>query len=278
MNGPGSELLRIACTWLGYRLTLAVPDRGWVARLEAFTGLAMTADSDADAAPPAVAVVAAREAIVDGHDVRSFATAADLEAWLLLTVSDVMVARGRFATIHAAAVRAEDGAVLLAGPPYAGKSTLSAAARERGLVVLGDDQVRVDPGTGLVWPLPRPTKRRVAAASSVAPPPAGVIRARLDDELVDLEPRRGLAAVDEAHRVARIVHLARHAGPGIRIAPLEPFAATRGLLDQTRLHGAATLSTAAAIARRLGRVPAVGLSIGDGEIDRALQAALTATS
>lgn len=276
MSGTGiiAPALRIFCTWLGYRLTLAVPDRGWIERLEAFTGLAMTEDPDTGAAP-VLAIAGERQALVDGHDVRSFATPDDLEAWLLLTVSDVMVARGRFATIHAAAVLAADGAVLLAGPPYAGKSTLAATARGRGLVVLGDDQVRVDPDTGLVWPLPRPMKRRVADPASAAPPPAGALRGRLDDELVDLEPRRGLAAVGEPQRVARIVHLARHAGPGIRMTTLEPFAATRGLLDQTRVYGGDGLATVAAIARRLGRVPAVTLSVGDGEIEGALEAAIS---
>ncbi|MFM1997474.1 MAG: HPr Serine kinase C-terminal domain [Planctomycetota bacterium] len=278
MSDTGADRLRIACTWLGYRLTLAVPDRGWIERLEAFTGLAMTEDAAAGTAPPVLAVAGPREAVVDGADVRTFASAADLEAWLLLTVSDVMVARGRFATIHAAAVLAAEGAVLLAGPPYAGKSTLAAAARDRGLVVLGDDQVRVDPDTGWVWPLPRPAKRRVEDAPAAAPPAAGALRARLDDELVDLAPRRGLASVDEGHRVARIVHLARHAGPGIRVATLEPFAATRGLLDQARVPGGDGIVTAAAIARRLGRVPALAMSVGDGEIGRALQAVASPVS
>ena len=264
--------LRLACRWLGYRLALAVPDEGWITRLEAFTGLAMEDDSAAGASPPALAITGERQAVVDGHDVRTFASAADLEAWLLLTVSDVMVDRGGFATIHAAAFLVADGAVLLAGPPYAGKSTLAAAARDRGIAVLGDDQVRVDPDTGWVWPLPRPAKRRVEDAPAAAPPAAGALRARLDDELVDLAPRRGLASVDEGHRVARIVHLARHAGPGIRVATLEPFAATRGLLDQARVPGGDGIVTAAAIARRLGRAPALAMSVGDGEIGRALQA------
>jgi hypothetical protein len=264
--------LRLACRWLGYRLALAVPDEGWITRLEAFTGLAMEDDSAAGASPPALAITGERQAVVDGHDVRTFASAADLEAWLLLTVSDVMVDRGGFATIHAAAFLVADGAVLLAGPPYAGKSTLAAAARDRGIAVLGDDQVRVDPDTGLVWPLPRPTKRRVL--DPAAPPLPAALRARLDDELVDLEPRHGLAAVDVGRRVARIVHLARHAGPGVVVEPLEAFAATRGLLDQIRLHGPQALATAAAVTRRLARVPAVVLRVGDGAIGPAIEAAL----
>lgn len=278
MSDRGGAGLRLACTWLGYRLTLAVPDRGWIARLEAFTGLAMTEDSTAGEAPPALAVATARVAVVDGHDVRRFATAGDLEAWLLLTVSDVMVARGRFATLHAAAFLVTDGAVLLAGPPYAGKSTLAAAARERGLVTLGDDQVRVDPGTGMVWPLPRPAKRRIADPPSAPPPASGVLRARLDDEVVDLESRTGLASVHEGHRVVRVVHLARHVGPGIVQRPLDAFAATRGLLDQTRVHGADGLAMAAAIARRLGRVPTAVMSVGDGEIAQAIRVAAAAVS
>lgn len=52
---------------------------------------------------------------------------------------------------HGAAVGSPDGAVLLAGPGGAGKSTTALACFAAGLGYLGDDYVLVDPTTRTVW-------------------------------------------------------------------------------------------------------------------------------
>jgi hypothetical protein len=65
----------------------------------------------------------------------------------------VLRATGRLA-LHASCVRAGDGAVLLAGPPGAGKSTTAAALAARGATVLSDDLTALDRhGDGaFAWP------------------------------------------------------------------------------------------------------------------------------
>jgi hypothetical protein len=74
-----------------------------------------------------------RAAIASGQ------TLEDLTAYLYGPVLGfVLRARGRLA-MHASCVRLGDGAVLLAGPPGAGKSTTAAALAVRGLPVLSDD-------------------------------------------------------------------------------------------------------------------------------------------
>ena len=66
-------------------------------------------------------------------------TLEDLTAYLYGPVLGfVLRAWGRLA-MHASCVRVGDGAVLLAGPPGAGKSTTAAALATRGLTVVSDD-------------------------------------------------------------------------------------------------------------------------------------------
>jgi hypothetical protein len=83
-------------------------------------------------------------------------TLEDLTAYLYGPVLGyVLRAWGRLA-LHASCVRVGDGAVLLAGPPGAGKSTTAAALATRGLSVVSDDltALALDAGDELprAWP------------------------------------------------------------------------------------------------------------------------------
>ena len=83
-------------------------------------------------------------------------TLEDLAAYLYGPVLGFLLrARGRLA-LHASCVRVGDDAVLLAGPPGAGKSTTAAALSMRGLPVLSDDLTALDLGDrgapALAWP------------------------------------------------------------------------------------------------------------------------------
>jgi hypothetical protein len=83
-------------------------------------------------------------------------TLEDLTAYLYGPVLGfVLRAWGRLA-LHASGVRVrvDDGAVLLAGGPGAGKSTTAAALATRGHTVVSDDltAVSLDEGTPLAWP------------------------------------------------------------------------------------------------------------------------------
>jgi hypothetical protein len=65
----------------------------------------------------------------------------------------VLRATGRLA-LHASCVRIGDGAILLAGPPGAGKSTTAAALAARGATVLSDDltALDLDGDRAVAWP------------------------------------------------------------------------------------------------------------------------------
>jgi hypothetical protein len=83
-------------------------------------------------------------------------TLEDLAAYLYGPVLGFLLrAWGRLA-VHASCVRIGDGAVLLAGPPGAGKSTTAAALAMRGFPVLSDDLTALERddrgGPPLAWP------------------------------------------------------------------------------------------------------------------------------
>ena len=83
-------------------------------------------------------------------------TLEDLAAYLYGPVLGFLLrARGRLA-MHASCVRVGDGAVLLAGPPGAGKSTTAAALATRGMTAVSDDLTALDlddgDGPPVAWP------------------------------------------------------------------------------------------------------------------------------
>jgi len=68
----------------------------------------------------------------------------------------VATRRGRV-PVHAAGIVIGGSAIVLAGPSGSGKSSLALAAMTRGLAVLSDDTIHVEPGPGMrVWGFPRP--------------------------------------------------------------------------------------------------------------------------
>jgi len=258
-------------SWLGYSLPLAVPAEPWFDWIENFTGLEIERQETRTTAP-VLSVVDDRHVLVDDQDLRTFSQPDELKVWLFLTVSDVMVSRGGFTAIHAAGFAVGGQAVLVSGAPWSGKSSWAFAVQRRGAEILGDDQVSVDPRTGVVHGLPRPLKRRLAAGGAEQRLSRAAVRARLDGESIALEPRRtaGLAPVDCGYPVARIIHLARHRGPGVEVEVLDRFRSCRSILDQVRAYAPTFLADAAASARILARVPNIRMSVGDGQIDRAL--------
>jgi hypothetical protein len=187
-----------------------------------------------------------------------------------------MISRGEFTALHSAGFVVDGRAILVSGPPWAGKSSWAFEARRRGLEVLGDDQVRVNGQTGVVNGLPRPLKRRLFADIVQHHQSEHAVVAHLDGEYIALEPRltTGLAPVDRGYSVARVIHLARHGGPGVDVQVLDRFRALQSILDQVRTYSPMRLADAAATARILGRLPNIRMSVGDGHIGRALDIVL----
>jgi len=262
--------------WQGYHLPLAMPDARWFEWLECFTGLPAQPMPDGHAPTPILEVVDPLHALVDGADLRCFSTPDALKVWLFLTVSDVMVYRSDATVLHAAGFLVGDRAVLAAGPPFAGKSSWALQARARGLQVLGDDQVRLDLASGHVCGLPRPLKRRLREPKDWLTLGAEAVAAPLDDEQVALVPlgTDALPRLVQTYPVDMIVHLTRHAGPGVRWRRLDNFAAKHQLLDQIRCYAANFLPAVTRAVLRLAQAPNLHLSVGDGHTAQAIDTVL----
>ena len=267
-------------SWLGFHLPIAVPAPIWFEWIENFTGVGVTPPSfdlsNQPPVPPVLSVIDDSRVLVDGVDLRTFSDPDDLKAWLFLTVSDVMIARGGFTAFHAAGLIVQGQAVLVSGQPWSGKSSWAFEAHARGLDVLGDDQVCIDPLRGVVHGLPRPMKRRLLAGGATLRLSDQAVRARLDDERIALEPRltNGLAPVDRGYPVAMIIHLTRHSGPGVEVADMDRFAILQAILAQVRGEPTEFLAATAAAAAMLSRLPNIRVSVGDGEIGRGLDTAV----
>ena len=79
----------------------------------------------------------------------------DLSLWAASHLADLVA-------VHAAVFADGESVVVLPGPSFAGKSTLSLAAMDLGLEVLSDEYALIDPSTGSVRGWPRPVRRRGA--------------------------------------------------------------------------------------------------------------------
>gem|GEM_PF-2495142 len=254
--------------WLGQGLSLSLPDAAWAARVQAFTGLTL---EPGPVPVPLLAVTGPREVVVDGVDRRHFRDSAQLEVWLMLTISDVLLERGGHLALHAACLLRDGAAVLLTAPPWSGKSSWALAAARAGWEVAGDDQVVLRPDEGRVIGLPRPFKRRLLAPQDEAAAAPSALRGEWEGERLALEPRPA-GDPEVAHAVGLICHLERHAGPGVRIEPLAPAASAPRLMRQIRGVTPASLRSLAAAGRFLAARPNLRVSVGDGEIAAGLAA------
>ncbi len=255
--------------WAGVSLSLSLPDVRWAARLADLLGLPALAATEAEC----------EISVRDPTHLRSFATdldfatIEDLLIWLALTIVDVLAEKARCFLLHAASLSFGDGLVLLSGPPCCGKSTLALRAHAYGLTVVGDDVVRLDLDTLRAGAVPRPFRERIAAADpdrggrdqlTVGLP----VRGRLDGEGCRLHPR---ANADLAEGPVTAVYLLRrHDGPGLRVSAPDRFDALAGLLAHARAWGEQRLDALPRVASLITARPCRVLSIGDNEIDRAL--------
>lgn len=81
-------------------------------------------------------------------------TLADTATYLLGPVLGFLLRLRGVMCLHASAVAVGGGAVALMGPPGAGKSTAAASLAGRGLAVLADDLIALEPRGGRFWAQP----------------------------------------------------------------------------------------------------------------------------
>ena len=265
--------------WLGARLRLGMPDAAWFARLDDLLGIAAL-DVSSEAENGEITVLSDTH-IHSYADHVNFANAPDLLIWLALTISDVLAEKKGAFLLHAACFVLDGTAVLVFGSPFAGKSTLTAMALERGIEVLGDDIVHLEPETGLAQAVPRPLKQRVAAEDIVAQGGAFLtigapLYGTLDGEPCLLAPRARRGIYHPVHRfpVRGSIFLSRHHGAGVRLFEPDRFTALACLLDWARDWSTPPLACAHRAAKQLLALRYAGVSVGDDEQEAALDAIL----
>ncbi len=117
----------------------------------------------------------------------------------LLVVHALGIAGG--ALMHAASIAGREGALLVAGPSGAGKTTMSRAAAAEGAHVLSDERsiVRPSPRGWLVGGTPWPGEGGFAENRSVPLRQLILLEQADHDELVPLSPARALAMLYRCH-------------------------------------------------------------------------------
>jgi len=131
-----------------------------------------------------------------------------------------------YLVIHAAVAARGGRAVLMPGPPGAGKSTLCAALAARGWRLLSDEMALVDPKDGQVHPLPRPISlknesievmRRFAPDAVVSPEAVATEKGTI---AYLKPPAQALARAQEPARPAWVIFPKYEAGAGARVEPV----------------------------------------------------------
>jgi hypothetical protein len=280
---PGQDRRRLlgSYEWLGARLRLGLPGAAWFERLDDLLGMAAQ-DLAADETLGEITVLSDGLIRSFADEVR-FSTVNDLLIWLALTATDVLAEKRGAFLLHAACFVVQGEAVLVFGPPFAGKSTLSALALARGIEILGDDVIHLAPETGLAEAVPRPLKRRIGRDEMLANLAEPLRTGRplyglLDGEPSVLRPRAepGIWPPTRRLPVRCSIFLRRHAGPGVERFQPGRFQALASLLDWARDWSTPPLACAHRAARQLLAQRHHGLSVGDGAQEQALDAILEA--
>jgi hypothetical protein len=145
----------------------------------------------------------------------------------------------RWVVVHAAVAERGGRALLLPAAPGSGKSTLVAGLAYAGWRFLSDEFALVDPGTGDVWPAPRPISLKDASIE--------VIRSRWPDVVVGPEgrdvndarfvharpPLESIRRMREPARPAWVVLPRWTAGQPTTLRPLARARALMSLADQS---------------------------------------------
>lgn len=277
--GDDDSSMTYEIAWLGAKLPIGLPNEKWAARVSDLTGLEVfSVESETSAAEISVK---------PGNVVRSykhtvpFASRNDLLIWLVLTFSDVLAQKNGMLLLHAASIVTNRGLILVFGPPFSGKSTLTMMLLDRAVSVLGDDVVYLSTDDGLVRPVPRPVKRRIPGPIDYAvwPDPLKLgseLVGHLDGRPCALVPRKTKGIVSDAAGLPakEIVFIQRHDGPGIRCSRPPRFEALAAILNWARDWSNPPLTAASRAAEQLLQLDCRTVSIGDNEQAAALDAIL----
>jgi HprK-related kinase A len=160
--------------------------------------------------------------------------------WCLYTLCN------QFLTMHSAVLEKGGRAVILPAPSGSGKSTLCAGLAFCGWRLLSDELALLDPGSGLLWPNPRPISLKnqsIAVIRDFAPEAAfgEVVRDTLKGAVGHVRPPAGaVAQLGVQATPAWVIFPHFQPGAPARLTPLPRAQAFMKLMGQTfnyAVHG-----------------------------------------
>jgi hypothetical protein len=204
--------------------------------------------------------IAGDRLLFEGTEVVRTAVPGELVGYLVWHVNRHAVALSpRYVLLHAAAASTDGGAapraVVLPGPPDAGKTTLVTALVEAGMAYLTDEAVALDPRTGLVVPFPKSLTlgRGAWPLFPHLEPPRTEGAIRYDYGVWSVDPRRIRAdAIGGPARPAAVVFPEYRAGAAAECRPLrgsEALTALARLAFNLGDHGPAGFDLLASMVR-----------------------------
>ena len=184
--------------------------------------------------------------------------------------------------LHAASCVVDDQAVLFCGWPEAGKSSLAAAAWQRGLPVINDDCTAIDPARALVRPFPQCLSLRLS--EPVVPEPFARALGESDQYFLGKNWKSdcwvlfgrslpGMVAYGMNFPVRGLYLVKR--GAHTRRTPADRQSALRKILAQTYPGQAGKLALLPFIESLMSQGKIHELEVGDGDVSGALSLAIS---
>ncbi len=180
----------------------------------------------------------------------------------------------QFLTVHSAVLEKGGRAVILPAPSGSGKSTLCAGLAFRGWRLLSDELALLDPGSGLLWPNPRPISLKnqsIAVIRDFAPEAAfgEVVRDTLKGAVGHVRPPAdAVAQLAVPASPAWVIFPRFQAGAPAQLTALPRAQAFMKLMGQTFNYGVHGREGFAAMAALIGDCDCFDFSYG--QLDEAV--------
>lgn len=264
--------------WLGYCITLSVPEKSLAETVALYTGLQLL-----------TAPASAKDDITvlehSGYyevQWRNTSLRCESEEDLLVNVATLVPAHFFSIStdqpaVHAGALLHKDEAILFSGEPYCGKSTLAFSAWQREEAVIGDDWLLYDSGNFTVRGFPKPIKPRVNPKQLPrvykAVNPVEYVVGKLHNEWRLMVSRQAgfVNSYETPHHIRSLFFISRAPGTGSRVEAIEREQALRLILSQTLLtKGRMSLSGIKLLEHLWKEKKVYHLHIGEDDFEQAI--------
>lgn len=233
---------RYQLNWLGYSITLNVPERSLAETVALYTGLQLLT---APASAKGDITVLEHSGYFEVKW-RNTSLRCESEEDLLVNVATLVPAHFFLVSssqpaLHAGALLHRGEAILFSGDPYCGKSTLAFNAWQLKEAIIGDDWLLYDSGNFTVRGFPKPIKPRVnpkqlpRISKSVNSQQNVVGKIHNEWRLMISRQAGFVNSYETPYHIRSLFFISRDPGAGSRVEAIERDQALRKILSQTLL-------------------------------------------